>query len=227
MPGLGRVRSAPDERDNRYLARAVAPPRAETQLRPYRHHATFYPPLDQGDTSWCCEEMARGVALSSPQRHRSILQQPHGAGYAWMQRNDAWAGEEPSYYGTSPRAAAEWLRTVLGVVREYRWIRTRAEALAWLSDVGPLGVGFDWYDSFYHDPVMGNGGKLVIEPGARVVGGHAFLIPGYNLARQEFTMQQSWGAGTYRRGRAEIPFATFDALLESYGEVLGFIEAEI
>lgn len=93
--------------------------------------------------------------------------------YEWMQQNDYWPGEEPTYYGTSVDAAMQYALHVAKVISEYRWPRNMDEALGRLcisakDGGGPLGIGIDWYSSF--DEPDANG---VVTLGGYLRGGHA------------------------------------------------------
>lgn len=99
--------------------------------------------------------------------------------YQWMQQNDYWPGEEPTYYGTSVDAGAQFLLKVAKVISEYRWARSMDEVLGRLcipaaQGGGPLTGGADFYSG------MSNGnGDGIWHPTGELWGGHCTVTLGY------------------------------------------------
>lgn len=125
---------------------------------------------DRSDST-CVKYMVTHIMMLTPIVRRDALVLNTGA-YEWMQQNDFWPGEEPTYYGTSVDAAMQWGKKI-GVIGEYRWPRNMDEALGRLcipakEGGGPLGIGIDWYSSF--DTPDENG---VVKLGGYLRGGHA------------------------------------------------------
>ena len=220
-PGLGRV-AIPDARDDRYPM-STALPRA-VDLPRFRYWSAYYPPLDQGSTSQCVLYSTAGALMASPvRRPRSLFTPAYLAEqYRWAQDNDDWPGAEPSYYGTSVRAGCKaWQR--LGLIRAYYHAQTMADLELWTLTKHPWIAGTSWYASFYEpDPKTG---VIRIAPGSAVVGGHAWMVVGYNRERGLFTALNSWGSGYGLFGRFRIEGELMERLIFSeYGDAVGMDE---
>lgn len=222
-PGLGFV-PMPQAEDARYPM-AAALPRA-VELPRFRHHSTFYPPLDQGSTSQCVSYSIAGALMASPVRQRR--DQFHAGylrdRYLWAQRNDEWAGEEPAYYGTSVNAGCKAYRDA-GFISEWYHARSIEDCVRWVLTERPIVIGISWYSSFYAPDLKT--GVIRIAPGSYVAGGHAVLLPGYNRERGLFRLQNSWGPDYGQFGRAWIEAETLERLLfREYGDAVGIVEVE-
>jgi hypothetical protein len=137
---------------------------------------------------------------------------------------DPWPENDATEYqfGTNIRAGAKALvnRTL---VSEYRWafdLDTLVDAVLML---GPVVVGTNWYDSMFEtqpakDALGSIREMIVIEDGAEVAGGHAWLLNGVNKNRKTFRMKNSWGRNWGAEGRASISFDDMSRLLTEDGE---------
>jgi hypothetical protein len=203
---------------------AAALPRA-IELPRFKHHSTFWPPLNQELTSRCIVYDIGGVLMASPNRHRRDIFTPAYLAdrYLWAQRNDEWPGEEPAYYGTSLNAGCKAFREV-GLIDSWYHARSMSDVEAWILTKHPVSVGVTWYSSF--DTPDPKTGIVTIAPGAFARGGHAFMVSGYNRETGLFHCQNSWGPGWGIYGRFKIPYDVMERLLfQEWGDAVGIVEA--
>ena len=230
LAGLGRLH-VPDERDLRYPL-AAALPRESTWMKPWRYHRTPGFVLDQGSTSQCVAYSARMYMLTSDTQ-RNVQDLPNGHSeasfYRLCQQNDEWPGEEPTYAGTSVRAAAKMLKAA-GAISEYRWAWDAATVAQHLLQVGPVMLGTTWtMDMFRPDR---NG---FIRPTGSNAGGHAYLAVGVNTVAENpdgsvgrVRCINSWGPrwGPHV-GRFNLSLRDLDTLLLDYGEACVAVERKV
>lgn len=208
--GLGRLPSAPDDRDRLYPMRSLfgAVPPVLT-----RHHRTG-PVLDQGNTPQCVGYAFRQLLNTAP-----VMQQGGPSAtdiYREAQRIDEWPGE--GYEGTSVRAGAKVLHA-LGYLSAYHWATRPEDVRDYVLASGPVVVGTDWYTGMFttdRDGYMSVAGQIV--------GGHAYVICGYSTGRSAFRMINSWGKAFGQAGRAWIRFEDLGRLLASNGEACAAAE---
>ena len=117
--------------------------------------------------------------------------------YEWAQRNDAWAGEEPSYFGTSVDAGLQFCLHYLDVMAKsygtsvpsnlcdsYWWAKNMDEALTRLTLPAALGGGVliggsDFYSGMDGDGCFSRGDpRNHWEPSGELWGGHCTVIIG-------------------------------------------------
>jgi len=165
--------------------------------------------LDQGDTPHCVGFAWDGFLICGP----VVNQQLNGHGiYRYAQFVDEWAGE--AYEGTSVRAGAKVLRDFSRIV-SFAFTRDLDTALAYLLEAGPLVAGTDWWESMCFPDQDG-----VIEAGGgELLGGHAYLLTGYDDYSGLIEIANSWGPDWGVIGFAWIHRDDFEALLHDEGEV--------
>jgi hypothetical protein len=225
--GLGWVR-VEDDRDAAYPMSRAVPARVPATFRYWNSNRWWG---DQGGTSTCVpysfahllerpntnttpwRSMGGHVWSWSRQRHVFQGQSPlfdldHG--YAWMQRNDYWPGED--YDGTSVRAGAQYLQQQ-GLAKSYHWAYDAETVARAIMSVGPVVVGTLWtMDMFIADS------KGFIRPSGAPAGGHAYLLDGVNVRHRFFRKKGSWGRQWAKNGHAFISFDDMDQLLKADGE---------
>src|SRR5678809_1152075 len=136
--------------------------------------------------------------------------------YNLAQTLDEWAGE--AYEGTSVRGAAKAL-TQMGRLKSYVWANGAVDVRDWIMLQGPVIIGSDWLMNMF-DPT--SDGTLRVS--GSVVGGHAYLLSGYDAAASRFQMVNSWGTSWGLGGVAWIKFRDMDKLLSRQGEGCAAIE---
>jgi hypothetical protein len=218
MLGLGR-RWTPDWNDLKFLASAVLP---RTSAIESRYWDDDYWWGDQGETSECVGYSLTHWLEDAPVLHdRPIppVVQPNYV-YTEAQLIDEWPDDEP-YDGTSVRAGASVLQR-LGYISEFRWAMTAQEVAVAVLEVGPVVVGTVWtYDMFTPD------GAGVIRPTGQSVGGHAYLLNGYNTRSGYFRIKNSWGRGWGENGHAYLHIDDLQRLLEADGEACLALEQRL
>lgn len=83
---------------------------------------------------------------------------------------------------------------------------------------GPLIVGTNWYDSMFSPNPDGG---VEISPRASVVGGHEYMVYGYQDGN--FWCQQSWGKSFGKAGKFYLSSLTMERLLGEKGDATQFI----
>jgi hypothetical protein len=231
MPGFGR-RFAPDERDRGFLmrrmladARALALPTRKT----WRIHARA---LDQGDTGTCVGHAWRNFLRCEPMRtersgpsawdiYRSaVLEDPWRSNDDEARLPDAHPGLD---FGTTVRAGAEAV-TAFGRLKSYVWSFELQPVVEWVLTQGPVVLGTNWYSSFMRPDA---GGIVRIVAGARVDGGHAYLLRGVDTRRALARCSNSWGDGWGLSGEFYVPFRDLERLIHEDGEACSAVEKRL
>ncbi len=209
--GLGRI-AAPDERDQQYLLRAVMP--AAQPLPRYRHYRTGKV-LDQGPYPHCVGYAWKQWLASAPLMTKTGPEAQQI--YHECQKVDEWPGE--NYDGTSVRAGAKVLQA-MGHIQEYRWAWSVEDLRQWvLGGNGSVVLGTLWYQGMSYPDKYG-----MVSPTGRVLGGHAYLLVGYNDLRGVFTCVNSWSKSWGDGGRFRIAGEAVQRLLDQDGEACCGVE---
>lgn len=211
--GLGR-RWAPDNRDASYPIEGIGSARlaAEAEARSYRYWFDNGWWGDQGTKPHCVAYAAlhwlEDGPVTFPERGPEL--QP-GRIYRQAQRRDEWEGSD--YDGTSVRAGMRLLRAQ-GFIREYRWAWNVDRLVSTLLEAGPVVLGTNWYSNM--DQPDGEGR---VQVGGSFRGGHAYVVNGINLDREEVRCKNSWGRGWAAEGRFWLSLADVDRLMREDGEI--------
>jgi len=206
--GLGRL-YAPDPRDANFPMRAALPSAPSTRTYRYWNANGWWG--DQGQTSQCVAYAWAHWLEDGPVSQRGVAPILNPAAiYHDAQLVDEWPGED--YDGTSVRAGAKVLKTA-GFITEYRWATRLEEIVAALLDVGPVVVGFSWYQEMFEPDEAG-----LIHIGGSLAGGHAFVLDGISTPHKLIRMKNSWGREWGKNGFAYLAFEDVDHLLQEDGE---------
>lgn len=146
-------------------------------------------------------------------RHTFVGQSPLfdlDDGYAWMQRNDEWPGED--YDGTSVRAGAKYLKS-LGLISAYYWTHDVSELAQAVLSNGPVAVGTEWTMDMFMSDQQG-----YLNYSGAPAGGHAYLVDGVDMLAKHFRIKNSWGRQWNRGGFGYIRFNDMQRLLDNHGE---------
>lgn len=218
--GLGR-RFAPDPRDKRFPMRALAPARSDRTSRHWYQNGWWG---DQGSTPMCVgfswAHWIEDAPITHPDPEKSAWIKPEAI-YNEAQLVDPWPGT--GYDGTTVRAGAEALR-LRSVIAEYRWAWDVQTLIMTLLEVGPVVVGTNWYDSMF---TPDDDHMLVITETAQIAGGHAWVLNGVNVVKQQFRMKNSWSREWGHKGNALISFDTMQRLLNEDGEAAIALEVKL
>lgn len=222
MPGFGRIHS-PDPNDRKYPMRMLLRP---TKLPVHRYYRLGpYLPLDQGDTGTCVAHAWTGFLDAAPMMckdapspydtYRGIV-----ATDEFTENDDeANAPDANLQMGTSVRAGAKYLQGK-GFLKSYVWANNADEAAAWLlSGKGTLVAGTNWY---YGMSDLDRDGYAVPEGG--VLGGHSYLVIGYNRVTKSFRIINSWGKDWGTKGKCWIHHMDMDKLIKEDGEMCAAVE---
>ena len=195
--GLGRIKSADRDLDEKYLLRRAMPisrpPAPATNS--WDLPAKFL--RDQGSTSTCVEHAGIHFLMCAPRKTRSEKMLPDQFDlYRKMVGIDEWPSNDgetgdPSTMnsGTSVRALMKVLEAE-GFIAGYGWEFTYSPASEWVRRNGPVILGTTWYDSMFN---LTTEGFAKITPTTGVAGGHAYLWIGSNTKRGIDLFANSWG----------------------------------
>lgn len=209
--GLGWVKST-DPRNGNYPLRAAIPPEA-TQIAARTWYAP--PALDQGSKPHCVGYSGRHVLNASP----IITRGGPDADtlYFEARKRDEWSGE--NYDGTSALGLMRYLSEI-GIVTEYRWSESAADALDFVLGVGPLLLGCLWTRDMSRPDRHG-----VIRPTGAEEGGHELVIIGGNRRQGRFRLLNSWGGTWCQGGRCWLLGEDLERLLERRADICKPFEA--
>lgn len=204
-PRLGRIKEF-DEESRKYPVRALIPQAAAPRSYSWRCLVN----LDQGQDGACvgfsmCHELAA--------RPKEVSNVTYNAGmyvYNKAKTMDQWPGE--NYEGTSVLAGAKAL-TADGYFKEYRWAFGLQDLIMAVGHQGPAVIGINWYDSMFYPDAKG-----VVKVSGNIAGGHAILVNGVNIKKQQFKLHNSWGKEWGIDGECYISFDDMNRLLQEDGE---------
>jgi hypothetical protein len=116
--------------------------------------------------------------------------------------------------GSSIHTLAKVLKA-RGRIGDFSYGTTLDTVLRWLSNVGPVPVGTDWFEGMFDATKNG----LVKVSGA-LAGGHAYLMIGYNPLTRLVTFLNSWGDQWARGGIFDMNVNEWWQVFTSNGEAL-------
>ena len=193
-----------DERSRNYPVRALI---SAPRQRSYTWSCNTF--LDQGREGACVgfaiahEFAARPVSVPVTNIDARDL-------YHRARELDQWPGED--YEGTSVlggmRAALE-----TQYITEYRWAFGIDDLIWAIGHKGPAILGINWHEGMIEPDRRG-----WIRPTGAVVGGHAILARGVNLARNYIYLHNSWGSDWGSKGMCRIAIDDLGELLDNDGE---------
>ena len=226
QPKFGRV-IQPDPRDGLYQASARLRA-AEIETPPPYKYWHIPQVTDQGYTSHCvgfgCGYLLEAGPVTNDVFNSAAAAADYcGEIYRQAQLRDDWDGEEPLYYGTSVRAGLQVIQD-RGFIKSYRWGWDLDTIIGWLGAKGPVVMGTDWYEGMWGDSGV-SARTGFVEATGRIIGGHCWMIRGYNLERKcpdgsrgAVRLVNSWGDEWMQGGYAWLSLATLTHLLDGWAE---------
>lgn len=124
--------------------------------------------------------------------------------------------------GTTDHALARVL-VAEGRIERYLWAQGPNDFQQWLSHVGPIMVGTNWYESMFTPAANG-----MISLSGVVVGGHEYLIRRLDVRNHRALLRNSWGADWGLKGEAWINLDDlFRLVFDEGGDALCAVEKRI
>ena len=148
--------------------------------------------LDQGKTPHCVGFSFAGFGNVLPVDSRMTDEDGHRI-YRSAKIID---GTPESVEGATIRSGAKAYRNI-GRINAYAFSKDLDEIKAWVQTFGSVVVGTLWKEAMNY-PDYNTG---LVQCKGEIVGGHAYLLTGYSVSTDTFTVLNSWGAGWGKRGR--------------------------
>ena len=210
---FGRIPSQPDPRDYRladFMPGRVA--RFFTALT-FTSRTWLYPraALNQGTTPHCVGFSMASFGNCEPTFDTYVDADGHQF-YAECKRVDGM----PTQDGSTIRAAAKVLKA-RGRIPSYAFAATVDEIKWWILNRSPVIVGTVWTEGMLRPDT-----SYVIRATGKVLGGHAYLLLGYDGTH--FRGLNSWGRWWGNDGQFKIPEADFKAIFAQGGEAVTAVE---
>jgi hypothetical protein len=178
------------------------------------------PILDQGDVGSCTGNEEVGVlgtdpfySALSPIQQKSLNESLALKIYSDAETLDGDGPYPPNDNGSSGSSVAQ-VALNDKLISGYTHI-TDVHDMAAALQVGPLGVGVNWWSSF---DTPDSSGLVAIAPGAYVRGGHEFEVRGVKIDEQIFLCDNSWGTSFGVNGSFEFSWDTMTQLLAEQGD---------
>lgn len=173
-------------------------------------------PLFSQDVGCCTACAALGLMMTGPFSTGAVytLADAH-AFYTAETRLDGIRGVwPPDDTGSSGLAAMKTLRK-WGLISAYYHAFSPRVAVAALAR-GPIAVGTVWLESMFTP----RNGRIVVERSSPVAGGHEYVIDGWDPARGEVHMTNSWGGDWGEAGGATLAYEDLAWLLAQGGDAV-------
>lgn len=135
--------------------------------------------------------------------------------YKLNTRLDEFAGGYPPDDTGSSGIAAAKSGQQLGLFSKYTHAFSY-DAMLTALQVGPVIIGIPWYNSMYSPT---SAGQVTVSTASGLAGGHELLVREYNATTDVVWIDNSWGTGWGKAGRAYIKGADMKLLLSNSGDV--------
>jgi hypothetical protein len=238
MPGLGRLPSPPDPRDQRYLARSVFKVDEPTVMHRnwYTENTRKY---NQGDIGQCTMYSLAHLLAAGPVTQRPYTYKGDApifdtiSGYCRAQEIDkrdyGWGDPTFCADGRKPGGRGDWGATMrsackvgqeMGYITHYWWLLTIDELVAYMANVGPAWLGIPWFEGMDEPD-----GKGFIHPTGGARGGHAIVSDQLVLRQGYIWLLNTWGLAWGNRNRAKMWLHDLEAMLKyQQGEAVAITE---
>ena len=193
---------------------AIPQSRRETTVERRRWACDAF--LDQGREGACVGFGVSHELAARPAAVRNLSDAFAQQLYEDAKKIDPWPGED--YSGTSVLAGVK-VAYQRGYCTGYRWCFSVDEIITALAHSGPVIVGTNWYEAMYEPDEV----NAMLEPSGPIVGGHCYLIRGFDLTGEPtFRIRNSWGLDWGRNGDAWIKISDYERSLLPDGEAVVF-----
>lgn len=174
---------------------------------------------DQGSLGSCTGNAVAGLLMTDPffgTEKRAFTEQDAIAIYSLATQLDPFSGQYPPDDTGSDGLDAMKAAHKMGYLFAYYHIFDFQILTRYLSWVGPVVIGCNWYDSF---DAPSSSGLVTISPNAQVRGGHEFEIMGLDPAAKTIRCVNSWGTGWGDHGCFQIGWNDVERLLSEQGDL--------
>ena len=171
--------------------------------------------LDQGSTPHCGGFTMAGFGNCAPVMDKLYDQ----AGHDFYYDCKVVEGDPGAETGVYTRSMAIVLKDK-GMIPGYGWLLTIEDAKQWVLKFGPILVGTVWLSSMVD--IFEPDGTMYVN--GRAVGGHAYLMTGYDAKEDKFSFINSWGLEWGLDGHFKIRASDFEKLIKAGGEMIAAIE---
>lgn len=185
-----------DIRNENHLARngvlrAVAAPGTEAMFKPATKMHRQYQHFDQGNNPSCT---GYGTATYLATAHEYTKSNITGA--EWYARNVAFDESQGRFYdGGATCVAAFEVAKKAGAISAYQWMYTVKEMQQAIL-IRPIVMGTNWYYDMWERDNENIIKFKASDPGQNV-GGHFYVLNGYDAHRDLWRNPETWGDGDY------------------------------
>jgi hypothetical protein len=214
-PHFGRLEQTADYRDW-HLARFITPLVERKAARTVSKHWDAARVLDQGNTNHCVGFSFALFGIALPVFQDWYADMGHKIYYSAKVIDGNPTGEDGTYTRSGIQAFMQYSR-----IKDsgYAWAGSADEVAMWVLAQGPVSTGTRWYSSMMTPSAAG-----LVTVGGSVVGGHEWLIVGYDSTTQLFHAVNSWGTGYGVSGHFYISFLDYARLLRESGDAVTAVE---
>lgn len=173
------------------------------------------PISDQGQTGHCVGFTGLDWGNCAPIND----QWPNGVGDDIYYECKVIDGEPHAEDGSNSRSLCKALKA-RGRVGAYAFAASADEAVAYIEQHGPVGIGVDWYNRMF-EPASG---AYILDLSGGIAGGHEIMLNGYDRDTRLFTLVNHWGVEWADQGCAYLRHDDLDRLLALGGDCWAALE---
>lgn len=168
--------------------------------------------LNQGTTPECVGFAWANFGVSYPIEQLTWTDEMGHKIYAQAKIEDG----HPEYDGSDTRSGAEAFMHFSNLKNNvYAFAHNIDEIIVWLSTVGPVITGTNWYTLMFQPDSSG-----MVHIGGNLAGGHEWMLSGVDTNRKVFHCTNSWGKGWGVNGQFSISFSDYERLMAEEGDAV-------